>query len=216
MRKKKYNKEVEQIRDSLDSLINDNDIDLDSSENLSPIVNLQKHDYAKIKKNAEIKAKRVLNKMLRFYLDENIIKYEEYINANLRMKYMELSQLIYLIETGEKALTTLMTQIDNGELSPRMFEVLATLQKSQLDMIKSHTLYIMAAEEATKKLSRDLQVYSDIDKEQKKLKESNSNDSIFRGTKGMIAGIKNEIDDEIEDIKDENDFGDDIVDKNED
>lgn len=210
-KKNKNNQQVDQIRDSLDSLINDDDIDLGPSERLPSINNIQRHDYVKIKQDAETKAKKTLNQMLRFYLSENIIEHEEYITANLKMKYMELTQLIYLMETGERALTTLMSQIDSGEYSPRMFEVLATLQKSQLDMIKSQTLYMMAAEEATKKLSRDLEVYSNIDKEQKKLKQKGSDDSVFRGTKGLMAGIRDEMESDVEDIDEdeESDFGND-------
>lgn len=208
-KKSKNNEHVNQIRDSLDSLINDDDIDLGPSESLPSVNNLIRHDYVKIKTESELKAKKTLNKMLRFYLSENIIEHEEYITANLRLKYMELTQLIYLMETGERAITTLLTQIDNGELSPRMFEVLATLQKSQLDMIKSQTLYIMAAEEATKKLSRDLEVYSDIDKEQKKFSSRNAKDeSVFRGTKGLMSSIQVELKEDVEDLEnDENDFG---------
>lgn len=205
-KKNKNGQKVDQIRDSLDSLINDDDIDLGPSESLPSVNNLQRHDYGKIKTDAEAKAKKTLNQMLKFYLSENIIEHEEYITANLRLKYMELTQLIYLMETGERAITTLLSQIDNGELSPRMFEVLATLQRSQLDMIKSQTLYMMAAEEATKKLSRDLEVYSDIDKEQKKLSSRNTKDeSVFRGTKGLMSSIQDELKEDVEDIDDDDD-----------
>jgi hypothetical protein len=208
--KNKNNEKVNNIRDSLDSLINDDDIDLGPNNNLPPVNNLIQHDYVDIKTKAELKAQKTLHQMLRFYLNENIIENEEYVTANLRLKEMELTQLIFLMETGERAITTLLSQIDSGELSPRMFEVLATLQKSQLDMIKSQTLYVMATEEATKKLSRDLEVYSDINKEQKKLKSSDDDEDtqVFRGTKGLMCEIQDEIK-EADTIEiEESDYGD--------
>ena len=224
MAKKNINKQqIDNIRDSLDSLINDDDIDLGPGSDLPPVVQTTKHNYVDIKNKSEVRAKNTLTKMLKFYLDEHIIEHEEYITANLRLKEMELSQLIFLMETGERAITTLLTQIDSGELSPRMFEVLATLQKSQLDVVKSQTMYVMAAEEATKKLSRDLDVYSDVSRSSKKLKNKDSDDGIiFRGTKGLMAGIQEELNEELDEISennedeldslDQSDFGDNVDD----
>jgi len=212
MAKKNNNTEqTNQIRDSLDSLINDDDIDLGPGESLPPVSNRIRHDYVDIKSKSEIKAKKTLHQMLRFYLSENIIEHEEYITANLKLKEMELTQLIFLMETGERAITTLLGQIDGGELSPRMFEVLATLQRSQLDMIKSQTLYVMAAEEATKKLSRDLEVYSDVSKSQKKLKSTDDDEedqTVFRGTKGLMQELQGELKQETIVELEESDYGD--------
>jgi len=75
------------------------------------------------------------------------------------MDEMTMSSLIYQLQAGEKHLTTLLETIDSGELAPRMFEVLATLQKSMLDIIKSQTMYLMAAEESTKRIARDIEIY---------------------------------------------------------
>jgi hypothetical protein len=120
-----------------------------------------------------------------------------------------MSSLIYQLIAGEKALTTLLETIDSGELAPRMFEVLATLQKSMLDIIKSQTMYLMAAEEGTKRIARDLEIYQ---------KRSNdgaiedaggdtNNKNIQRGTKDIMtmiqAGIQEGASEEdIEDIED--------------
>jgi hypothetical protein len=186
-----------EIRDSLDSLINDNDIELNDDQNLPSINNRIRHNYVDIKDKSIIKAKKTLKSMLKFYLSEDIIENEEYIEASLKLKEMELTQLIYLMETGERAITTLLGQIDGGELSPRMFEVLATLQKSQLDMIKSQTLYMMAAEEATKKQARDLEIYNMNSTTQKNVKKSKDDDdedkTVFRGTKGLMNSIQSDL-----------------------
>ena len=100
---------------------------------------------------------------MKFYLDEDIIEKDEYIVAKKKMDEMTMSSLIYQLNAGEKALTTLLETIEDGELAPRMFEVLATLQKSMLDIIKSQTMYLMAAEEGAKRMARDIELYKKRD-----------------------------------------------------
>jgi hypothetical protein len=102
---------------------------------------------------------------------------------------------MFQLETAEQALVTLLRTIDSGELAPRMFEVLGTLQKSMLDIIKSQTMYLVAAEESVKKLSRDVEVFTD--RKNKKLNQSNQASgqvsNINRGTKSLMEEIQNEI-----------------------
>ena len=43
------------------------------------------------------------------------------------------------MENSETAITTLMDTINEGDVSPRMFEVLSDLQRTLLDIIKSQT-----------------------------------------------------------------------------
>ena len=93
--------------------------------------------------------------------------------------------------------------IDSGELARRMFEVLATLQKSMLDIIKSQTMYLMPAEEGTKRIARDIDIYTD--KSNKKLTTGQTQSgNVVRGTKDLMRGIQDDINPEqIEDIEPE-------------
>ena len=127
---------------------------------------------------------------------------------------MTLSSLMFQLEAGEKALVTLLRTIDSGELSPRMFEVLGTLQKSMLDIIKSQTMYLVAAEESVKKLSRDIDVFNE-----KKSKNLSSGEegptNVNRGTKNLMQQIQDDIKpDDIEDV-DAEDVDDNNIDENE-
>jgi hypothetical protein len=113
----------------------------------------------------------------------------------MKIEEMTLGSLIFQMETAERAITTLLQQIDDGDVSPRMFEVLGTLQKSMLDIIKSQTMYMMATEEGVKKLARDYDVYSERKKigggEEVKKLEGPTN--VNRGTKNLMMQIQNEI-----------------------
>jgi hypothetical protein len=73
-----------------------------------------------------------------------------------------------------------------------------------LDIIKSQTMYLMAAEESTKRIARDIEIYRKRD-DVKEIEASggDSNDrNVQRGTKDLMAaiqaGIKNA---DIEDIE---------------
>ena len=196
-KKKTISEQADQIRQELDDLIGDGVMDVESDPgdlpiqarptDLAPIVN-----YTELKAGATKKAQKTITSLMKFYLDADIIEKDEYIQAKKKMDEMTMSSLIYQLQAGEKALTTLLETIDSGELAPRMFEVLATLQKSMLDIIKSQTMYLMAAEEGTKRIARDIEIY------QQRANQSAiegaggdaGNKNIQRGTKDLMAAIQ--------------------------
>ena len=138
------------------------------------------------------------------YLAEDIIEKDEYIAAKKKMDEMTMSSLVYQLQAGERALTTLLETIEDGELAPRMFEVLATLQKSMLDIIKSQTMYLMATEESAKRISRDIEIYKKRD-DVREIEESGGtagDSAVQRGTKDLMRMIRSGIDSETQDIED--------------
>jgi hypothetical protein len=203
--KKNYRKQANDIRSSLDDILNDSesfDLPIDNTE-LTPIRRPDPFDYTKKKGDASNQAKKTINTLLKFYLSEEIIDNDEYVKAKMKIEEMTLSSLIFQMETAERAITTLLQQIDDGDVSPRMFEVLGTLQKSMLDIIKSQTMYMMATEEGVKKLARDYDVYS----ERKQIgtgevKKIEGPTNVNRGTKNLMMQIQ----EEMEATKQENTF----------
>ena len=197
-KKPSISEQADQIREELDFLIGDQEtLDVESDPNDLPILEPTKDlvpsvSYSELKSKATKKAQRTITSLMKFYLDADIIEKDEYIAAKKKMDEMTMSSLIYQLEAGERALTTLLETIDNGELAPRMFEVLATLQKSMLDIIKSQTMYLMAAEESTKRIARDIEIYRKRD-DVREIEESggSSNDkNVQRGTKDLMAAIQ--------------------------
>ena len=211
-KKRVIQEQADEIRRELDSLIGDDEqIDVETDPKDTAIMHQQTSlppvNYADIKLKSTNKAKKTITSLMKFYLDADIIERDEYIQAKKKMDEMTMSSLIYQLQAGERALTTLLETIEAGELAPRMFEVLATLQKSMLDIIKSQTMYLMAAEESTKRIARDIEIYQKRDNT-KAIEESGGNSkdqNIQRGTKDLMAaiqaGIKNGTVDE-EDITD--------------
>lgn len=183
-----------QLDDTLNDLLGDDNLldDMTDSPGGLPRVHApEQHDYVKLKGDASERAKKTITSLMKFYLTEDIIDKDEYIQAKKKIDEMTLSSLIFQLEAGERALVTLMRTIDSGELSPRMFEVLATLQKSMLDIIKSQTMYLMAAEEGAKKLSRDVEVYKGLKRNNVAINTESSN--VNMGTKALMQSIQEEI-----------------------
>ena len=117
-----------------------------------------------------------------------------------------MSSLIYQLQAGERALTTLLQTIEDGDIAPRMFEVLATLQKSMLDIIKSQTMYLMAAEEGAKRMAKDIELYrkrDDVREIQAATGTNTPGDTTQRGTKDLMRMIRQGIEDsdQIEDVE---------------
>ena len=144
-----------------------------------------------------------MSSLLKFYLSEEIIAEHEYIQAKSNLDEYALGMLIRQMENSEIAISQLMDIINEGDVSPRMFEVLSDLQRTLLDIIKSQTMYMVAIEENAKKTSRDIDVYhgnsdSSTNKKQSGVKS--------RGTKDLMRALQETINEEdIQDVdSDEN------------
>lgn len=201
--------QADEIRRELDNLIGDDetlDLDIDPADSQITRMPISRTpvNYSEIKDRATAKAKKTISSLMKFYLDADIIEKDEYIQAKKKMDEMTMSSLIYQLQAGERALTTLLETIESGELAPRMFEVLATLQKSMLDIIKSQTMYLMAAEESTKRIARDIEIYRKRDniREIEDVGGSTENTNVQRGTKDLMAAIQAGIKGNQEDIED--------------
>tara|TARA_B100000963_G_scaffold41477_1_gene30824 strand:- start:10973 stop:11641 length:669 start_codon:yes stop_codon:yes gene_type:complete len=196
-KKRTIAEQADDIRKELDDLIGDSPLEVENDPkdlpiqarptDVAPMVN-----YTDLKAGASKKAQKTITSLMKFYLDADIIEKDEYIKAKKQMDEMTMSSLIYQLQAGERALTTLLETIDSGELAPRMFEVLATLQKSMLDIIKSQTMYLMAAEEGTKRIARDIEIYQQR-QNQTEIEGAggdSGNKNIQRGTKDLMAAIQ--------------------------
>lgn len=209
-KKPSISEQADKIREELDFLIGDEEtLDVESDPSDLPMVepktSLPTISYVELKASSTKKAKKTITSLMKFYLDADIIERDEYIAAKKKMDEMTMSSLIYQLQAGERALTTLLETIDSGELAPRMFEVLATLQKSMLDIIKSQTMYLMAAEESTKRIARDIEIYKKREdvREIEEAGGDSSDRNVQRGTKDLMAAIQAGIKSaDIEDVED--------------
>jgi len=188
----------DKFRDSIGDLLSelpDEVPGLDETPEL-PKVRLESTQAVALTK-AKGKAKKVMSSLLKFYLSEEIIAEHEYIQAKSNLDEYALGMLIRQMENSEIAISQLMDIINEGDVSPRMFEVLSDLQRTLLDIIKSQTMYMVAIEENAKKISRDVDVYHSTENS-----TSNKQSGIkSRGTKDLMRALQDTIKEEdIEDV----------------
>ncbi len=194
----------DKFRDSIGDLLNDLPDEvpgLDETPELSR-VKIESTQAVALTK-AKGKAKKVMSSLLKFYLSEEIIAEHEYIQAKSNLDEYALGMLIRQMENSEIAISQLMDIINEGDVSPRMFEVLSDLQRTLLDIIKSQTMYMVAIEENAKKTSRDIDVYHGNSDSSNNKKQSGVKS---RGTKDLMRALQETINEEdIQDVdSDEN------------
>jgi hypothetical protein len=191
------------VRRSIDDLLSEENSLPATAQNRLPAFELNTPvNYDDMKISSVNKSKKLMNSLLKFYLSQELIDSNEYIQAKAKLEMMTLSNLIQQMNIAERAITTLMRTIDTGEVSPRMFEVLGGLQKTMLDIMKHQTLHMMAAEENMKKLKRDVDVYSDNITIKQNKSDSNT---VSRGTRNLMKDIQRELGNE-EPEEDSTDF----------
>tara|TARA_B100001057_G_scaffold434489_1_gene464170 strand:- start:1629 stop:2237 length:609 start_codon:yes stop_codon:yes gene_type:complete len=194
----------DKFRDSLGDLLSDLPDEVPGLEETPelPKVRLESTQAVALTR-AKGKAQKVMNSLLKFYLSEEIIAEHEYIQAKAQLDEYALGMLIRQMENSETAITTLMDTINEGDVSPRMFEVLSDLQRTLLDIIKSQTMYMVAIEENAKKTSRDIDVYHGSPEGDTRNKTSGVKS---RGTKDLMRALQETINEEdIEDVDSDTD-----------
>jgi hypothetical protein len=194
----------ERFRDSIGDLLSELPDEVPGLENTPELPKVrQESTQAVALTKAKGKAKKVMSSLLKFYLSEEIILEHEYIQAKAQLDEYALGMLIRQMENSEIAISTLMDTINEGDVSPRMFEVLSDLQRTLLDIIKSQTMYMVAIEENAKKTSRDIDVYHGSSEGSNNKKQSGVKS---RGTKDLMRALQETINEEdIQDVdSDEN------------
>lgn len=188
------------FRDSLGDLLNDLPDEVPGLDDTPQLPKVRAEGTQAVAlQNAKNKAQRVMSNLLKFYLSEEIIEEHEYIKAKSELDEYALGMLIRQMQNSESAISTLMDTINEGDVSPRMFEVLSDLQRTLLDIIKSQTMYMVAIEESAKKLSRDIDVYQGGSTDNVQKKTGNSGLKA-RGTKDLMRALQDSINEE--DIQD--------------
>lgn len=216
-KKSKLQEEADSIEQSIDDLVNDEDIFLDAvdpekvDEALPALEAKPKKSFSEKLVAAETKARKTINTLLEFYLTQSMIDDEEYIKAKRDINTAGLKSLLFQMEAGEHALVKLLDTIEDGNIAPRMFEVLATLQKSMMDIVKAQTTMMITVEEEAKKIRYDHEIYRGItsgndDDDGEKASSGSSIDTSgsvkVRGAKDLMMQLEAEEDD-VEDLTEE-------------
>lgn len=203
----------EQIKASLDSILLDEDLDIDAVKpdelprlKTTDVMNFQEQTQA-----TGTEARELLDSLVKFYLDENLIDQTDFVNYKKKIDSMNLASMMLQLKTAQHAITKLLEEIDLGNANPRMFEVLAQLQSQIMQMPKDYQNYVEKMEQNYRNMKRDIEVKTSLGAIQMESSSSSPNSFItpsgndagikVRGTKGLMEGLRDILGAEIQDVK---------------
>jgi hypothetical protein len=152
-------------------------------------------DYENVKIESDSTAKNIVDSIAEFYLNKNIITEIPYVTQKNSVDKITVSNLLFQMKTAEHAIIKLLEEIDNGNTHPRTFEVLSSLQRSKMEIVKHLAQFMVIMEQNYKNLKEDYRIkiaeepnalsggeYTDV--------TDNGNPMQMRGTKGLMEMIR--------------------------
>jgi hypothetical protein len=109
-------------------------------------------NYDQVKVDTDEKADEIVESVVLLYLPPEFIYEHEYVKQKMSVDKLTVSNLIFQMKTAEHAIKKLLEEIDTGNIHARSFEVLASLQKSKMDIVKHLAQFMVVLENNYKNL----------------------------------------------------------------
>lgn len=208
-RKPKPEKQIqEKIKETLDSIVSEEGLDIQplNSGDLPRLKNSVMMDFELEKINAGTTAKNLLDKMVDFYLDVNLIGEEEHIESKKKFDTMNLSSMLLQIKTSQHTIIKIMEEIDLGNMNPRLIDGLVSLQNQIMKMPKDYQDYMEKMEDSYKRMKTDhehkkLRGGVNMDDSGNLLPSGKQDEGIkVRGNRGLMENLRDILGSEIEDV----------------
>ncbi len=172
-------------------------------------------NFSNIQEEANKEAKRVIQSVIEFYVEKDVIKEKAYIKDKQRVDELTLSSVLFQLKTAQYAIIKALEEIDLGNTHPRIFESLASLQNQMMNIVKHQASLTIALQESYKSINIDSQTISP-----KQLKEATEDGTLIltggldkegkkvtgvktRGTRNLIKNMRNIEDTEYEEIEED-------------
>lgn len=153
-------------------------------------------DYNVVKASTDISARDIVDAIAEFYLDIETVSQISYVKQKTNVDKITVSNLLFQMKTAEHAIIKLLEEIDGGNLHARSFEVLASLQKSKMEIVKHLAQFMTIMESNYKNLRDDYRfkkAESTITVDGEIVIESNTDQNKFRGTRHLIEQLRDAI-----------------------
>lgn len=210
-RKPKPEKQIqEKIKETLDSIVSDEMFELESLTNvdLPKLKNSAMLDFDTERLTAASNAKGLLDKMVDFYLDSDLIGEDEHINYKKKMDAMNLSSMLLQLRTSQHTIIKIMEEIDLGNMNPKLIDGLVQLQNQIMKMPKDYQDYMGKMEDSYKQMKTDFEqkklrggvLLDEDDEDTGNIKKSGNSKIRVRGNKGLMEGLRDLLGSEIEDV----------------
>jgi hypothetical protein len=186
----KLREELERmLQDGMDNL----KLTLDNAKEVLPAQEKTFMNYDEVKGYSDEKAEVIVNSISEFYLNSKIITEIPYVNQKRIVDKITISNLLFQMKTAEHAIIKLLEEIDNGNLHPRSFEVLAALQRSKMEIVKHIAQFMVIMENNYKSLKEDYRIKQSDEptiSEDASVEEPSSGDHQFRGSKQLVEMLR--------------------------
>jgi hypothetical protein len=150
------------LRDELERMLQDGiddlQLNIDTAREILPAREGNFMDYEKVKNYSDTKADNIVDSISEFYLSIEIIEEIPYVKQKSIVDKITVSNLLFQMKTAEHAIIKLLEEIDNGNLHPRTFEVLASLQRSKMEIVKHLAQFMVIMENNYKSLKDDYRI----------------------------------------------------------
>lgn len=185
-------KEQMMLRDELEKLIKEDSQALQAltatASDILPSRPISPLNYHNVKLECEDSATDIVDAVANFYLDTKIIETIPYVKQKTTVDHITVSNLLFQMKTAEHAIIKLLEEIDNGNLHPRTFEVLSSLQRSKMEIVKHLAQFMIIMENNYKNLKNDYQLRAAETTDTDHTEVENSMQT--RGTRGLIESLR--------------------------
>ena len=158
--KQQVSKEEElRIKKQLDEiLLVDEMLEGLSAPDIPPIKPVRMMNFDTTKAEVESEAKKLLGSLLKFYLDDNLIKEDDFAHYRAKIDVLNISTMAFTIRSAMHSITKLMDEIDagGGERMARNYEVLSQLYAQLFAMPEKFQKYINEMEKTYKNHSIEI------------------------------------------------------------
>lgn len=195
---KRQAKDLEEILLGIDS----DGIDAIQGEEILPKLKaIAPLDYDAVKSIADERASNIVESVILMYLPQELVSSEDYVYQKMEVDKMTVSNLLFQMRTAEHAIKKLLQEIDGGDTQPRFFEVLASLQKSKMEIVKHLAAFMVTMESNYKNLKYDWQNLVDKKEEgdtpalpeHDESTDLSTSTAKFRGTKSLMTMLQNSV-----------------------
>jgi ribosomal protein L22 len=171
-------------------------INLSEEDVLPKLKAINPLNYDQVKEKSDEKAFDIVESVILMYLPEDFIRSQDYIYQKMEVDKLTISNLLFQMKTAEHAIKKLLEEIDNGSTGARSFEVLSSLQKSKMEIIKHLASFMVTMENNYKNLKYDY--YSNNVEHRHELPaheeikdvEEETDTRKFRGTKNLMEMVQ--------------------------
>jgi hypothetical protein len=155
-------------------------------------------NYDEVKLDSDKKASDIVESVILMYLPSEFVQEQDYVYQKMEVDKLTVSNLLFQMKTAEHAIKKLLEEIDGGSPSARHFEVLSSLQKSKMEIVKHLAVWMTTMENNYKNLNYDWKNL--VEKAQSLLppastESASDNTTKFRGTKSLMSMVQGYMED---------------------